>query len=322
MKVNNESTATFEARMAVRAGLRPTVLNPLPGKSNLSLDEALARANAGAANGHASAEIALELMDTDPQYQTRLSLDEEHIEELRKAFLAVGMKEPIRLRKKGDRYVVLRGHHRREAAVRAGWSHAPAIVIDVDDREALLDALISNGGRLDETDFEKSLAYQRAVDLGFAKSQTEISVLFGITQARVSQVMEFQKLPPEIISLLRERPNLITYRVARHIRELCEKHPAHINVITEGMMRIVEGAEEGSVRAWVLQTIQKLTSPARPTLVPREIMTPAGRSFCSVRTSGQKITIDAKGVKAEVLEQAIFETLRRLSQNTGADQSS
>jgi ParB/RepB/Spo0J family partition protein len=299
MKAGTESTADFEARLASRM-----LLNPLPRRNSISVADAVAMAaNSSGPEANTVVELSLELIDTETQYQSRLSLDDTHIDALRQAFEAAGQTEPIQVRRKGDRYVVLRGHHRLEAAKRcAGWTTVKALVVDVGDSEALLRALTGNSGRLDETDFERALGLQRARELGIAETQIGLGRLFGMSQGRVSQILDYLKLPEQVLELLHRHPGLFSYRVAKQVRELCETYPQHLDIIIKGLLRIVDGEEEFTVRPWVLQSIQKLmakeaevavgntSKPAQPG--PEVITTASGEVLCTVKSAGSKLIID------------------------------
>ena len=71
-----------------------------------------------------------------------------------------GIIEPLVVRQRGDRFQIVAGERRYQAAVQVGLRELPVVIRDVDDTEMLELALIENLQRKDLTPFEESEALQ------------------------------------------------------------------------------------------------------------------------------------------------------------------
>ena len=79
---------------------------------------------------------------TPNKTQPRLKIDEKTIAELASSIKGKGLLQPIILRRKEKGYEIIAGERRFRAAVMAGLKEVPAIIKDVDEKEALEIALI------------------------------------------------------------------------------------------------------------------------------------------------------------------------------------
>ncbi len=87
--------------------------------------------------------INLRLIQTSPQ-PVRSAWDENGMNGLVQSVAAQGVIVPVKVRPVGDRYQIIYGHRRVEAARRAGLTAVPAIVESLEENEALVQALIEN----------------------------------------------------------------------------------------------------------------------------------------------------------------------------------
>src|SRR5207244_10679926 len=69
-----------------------------------------------------------------------------------------GILEPLVVRQRGERFQIVAGERRYQAAVQVGLRELPVVVRDVDETEMLELALIENLQRKDLTPFEESEA--------------------------------------------------------------------------------------------------------------------------------------------------------------------
>jgi ParB/RepB/Spo0J family partition protein len=90
-----------------------------------------------------------DLIDPNP-WQPRQHADPERLAELRADIEARGILQPLVVRPHGeDRYQVVAGERRYQAAGLAGLTHLPCVIRDVDDAEAQAMALVENLQRED-----------------------------------------------------------------------------------------------------------------------------------------------------------------------------
>src|SRR5512137_1043490 len=93
--------------------------------------------------------------------QPRISMREETILELATSIQEKGLLQPILLRRKNGKYEIIAGERRYRASLKAGLKEVPAIIKDVDDREALEIALTENLQREDLNPVEVAMVYEK-----------------------------------------------------------------------------------------------------------------------------------------------------------------
>jgi ParB/RepB/Spo0J family partition protein len=251
--------------------------------------------------------IRIDSIDDSP-YQPRELYDPAEIDNLAHSLAAGGLDEPITVRLKANgRHELIKGHRRTRAGRSLGWIEIDADVVDKTDREAKLSAMISNEGRVDLTDYERSKLYQEAKESNFAKTQEEIAHLFGTTQERVSARMAMLKLPKRIIELLEHNPKMFGATTAKEIRQLLSEYPNEEALIEKAVLRINDGANENSVNAWVKQMLKPTAS-----IIPQYITDKAGRTVFKAKFTGREFTIQIKDdlVDAKEIEEIVLATLR------------
>ena len=99
--------------------------------------------------------VAIEQIDPNPNQPRQVMGD---LSELIASIVEKGILEPLLVRQRGDRFQIIAGERRYQAAVQAGLRELPAVVRDVDDTEMLEIALIENLQRKDLTPFEEAEA--------------------------------------------------------------------------------------------------------------------------------------------------------------------
>lgn len=120
------------------------------------------------------------------------------ISELVASIKELGVLEPIIVRPRGDKYEIIVGRRRFEAAKQAGLKSIPAIIKEIDDTQALAVSLIENIQRGELSIREEGEAYlilqQRLNNI------REVARLTGISHRRIIDTLEaysaLQKLAP------------------------------------------------------------------------------------------------------------------------------
>ena len=86
------------------------------------------------------------------------------LSELMASIAEKGIIEPLVVRQRGDRFQIVAGERRYQAAVQVGLRELPVVIRDVDDTEMLELALIENLQRKDLTPFEEAEALHGLAD--------------------------------------------------------------------------------------------------------------------------------------------------------------
>jgi ParB family chromosome partitioning protein len=138
------------------------------------------------------------LMPND--FQPRLGVSDDRLQELAQSIRANGVIQPIVVRKHGDRFQIIAGERRWRASKIAGLPRVPIVVKEVapGHEQSLLEmALIENIQREDLNPIEEALAYRRLAD-EFHLKQEEIAAAVGKDRASVANCIRLLKLPEEV----------------------------------------------------------------------------------------------------------------------------
>lgn len=131
--------------------------------------------------------------------QVRREFDEELIAGLAAALKEVGMLQPIRARKQGDKLIVEDGERRLRAARLIGWETVPVIIEDKPLTEVvtLQRQLVANCQRADLSALEKADAIEKLMRTS-GWSAVQVAAKLGMSAANVSKLLALRTLPEPI----------------------------------------------------------------------------------------------------------------------------
>ncbi len=148
-------------------------------------------------------DIEIACIESNP-FQPRTSIDPEALAELASSIREIGIVQPITVRKIGEnRYQLIAGERRLQAAVMAGLSRIPAYVRTADDQAMLELALVENIQREDLDPIEVAISYHRLIEECHL-TQENLSDRVGKKRSTVSNYLRLLKLPAEIQLALRQ----------------------------------------------------------------------------------------------------------------------
>jgi len=153
-------------------------------------------------------QIPLELLQRG-QYQPRVDMRQDSLEDLASSIKVQGVVQPIVARRIANaggtqRYEIVAGERRWRAAQLAGLAEIPAVIRDVTDEAAIAMALIENIQRENLNPLEESRALDRLIrefDLTHAEAATAV----GRSRATVSNLLRLQDLSDKVKPLLEQR---------------------------------------------------------------------------------------------------------------------
>jgi ParB family chromosome partitioning protein len=140
------------------------------------------------------------------KYQPRKKFDEVSLEELTNSIRERGIIQPIIVRLSSDvedKYEIIAGERRWQAAQYAGIHEVPIIVMNVDNLKSLEFAIVENVQRKDLNPIEEAEGYKRLID-EFSYDQDKVSKFIGKSRAHISNCLRLLTLPQEIIELIIE----------------------------------------------------------------------------------------------------------------------
>jgi len=118
-------------------------------------DEHYVEALAASASSPIGRLLPIDQLDPNPNQPRQVMGD---LSELVASIAEKGIIEPIIVRRRQDRFQIIAGERRYQAAVQAGLPEVPVIIRDIDDDEVTEIALIENLQRKDLTPFEEAEA--------------------------------------------------------------------------------------------------------------------------------------------------------------------
>ena len=142
--------------------------------------------------------VELYLDDIIPnRFQPREVFNEEALKELASSIKEHGVIQPIIVRKLGDKYEIIAGERRYKASTLAGLTKIPAIIRNMDDKEASKVALLENLQRKDLSPIEEARTYRKILELD-DMTQEELGRTMGKSQAAIANKMRLLSLPDEV----------------------------------------------------------------------------------------------------------------------------
>lgn len=131
------------------------------------------------------------------KHQPRESMPDTGLQELAASIKETGVLQPVIVRKRGRGYEIVMGERRWRAAGLAGLKTVPAVVREVDDRDALAMALAENLQREDLNPVEKARAFKKLIDtLGLTQAQAASRL--GLSRTAVSNTLRLLELPARV----------------------------------------------------------------------------------------------------------------------------
>lgn len=194
--------------------------------------------------------VYLHLDDIIPnRFQPREVFDERALKELAASIKEHGVIQPIIVRQVNNKYEIIAGERRYKASALAGMTKIPAIINNLDDKEAAKVALLENLQRKNLNPIEEARTYQKILELDQMTQET-LAKTMGKSQSAVANKLRLLSLTDEVQdSLLKEN---ISERHARTLLNI--KNPEQQK---EMLKRIIN--EKMSVRT-LEEEIRKINS--------------------------------------------------------------
>jgi ParB family transcriptional regulator, chromosome partitioning protein len=171
----------------------------LPDTIAMRHDEHYVEALAASAGTPVGRLIPIEQIDPNPNQPRQVMGD---LSELIASIAEKGIIEPLVVRPRGDRFQIIAGERRYQAAVQAGLHELPVVIRDVDDTEMLELALIENLQRKDLTPFEEAEALHGLAD-SCGYTHEDLARRLGKSRTSVTESLSLNSMPEEVRNLCR-----------------------------------------------------------------------------------------------------------------------
>ena len=149
--------------------------------------------------------------------QPRQVFSEEALSELTESIRQHGILQPISVRRVGTGYELIAGERRLKAAQKAGLTEIPCIVMQMDDTESCLAAMIENLQRQDLDFIEEASGIAKLMQLADL-NQEQAAKILGKSQSAVANKLRLLKHSEAVLTALRQ--GKLTERHARALLKL------------------------------------------------------------------------------------------------------
>jgi ParB family chromosome partitioning protein len=171
----------------------------LPERIAMRHDEHYVEALAASAGAPIGRLIPIDRIDPNPNQPRQVMGD---LTELIASISEKGILEPLVVRPRGDRFQIVAGERRYQAAVQANLRELPVVIRDVDETEMLELALIENLQRKDLTPFEESEAlHGLAESCGY--THEDLARRLGKSRTSVTESLALHAIPESVRDLCR-----------------------------------------------------------------------------------------------------------------------
>ncbi len=161
--------------------------------------------------------LPLHLVMPNPN-QPRKIFDHDALRELSESIRQYGVIQPVTVRKMRDgTYELVAGERRLKAAGLAGLLKIPAIIIEMEDEDSAIVALVENIQRQNLSFMEEALAYRQLLDK-CNLTQEELAKKVGKTQSAIANKIRLLRLPTSVREIVKD--NSLTERHARALLRL------------------------------------------------------------------------------------------------------
>ena len=167
--------------------------------------------------------------------QPRKVFRPEALAELSDSIRRHGILQPLSVRRSGSGYELIAGERRLRAAQMAGLTEIPCIIMQMNDRESGMAAMIENLQRQDLDFIEEAMGIANLMSL-FEMSQEQTARMLGKSQSAIANKLRILRHSSDVLMALREGG--LTERHARALLRLetdAEKLSAIAEMVRQGM---------------------------------------------------------------------------------------
>jgi ParB family transcriptional regulator, chromosome partitioning protein len=171
----------------------------LPTTVRMRHDEHYVESLAASASSPIGRLLPIDQLDPNPNQPRQVMGD---LSELIASISEKGILEPLVVRQRGQRFQIIAGERRYQAAIQAGLAEVPAVIREVDDTEVIELALIENLQRKDLTPFEEAEALHGLAErCGY--THEDLARRLGRSRTAVTESLALNSMPEEVRNLCR-----------------------------------------------------------------------------------------------------------------------
>ena len=137
--------------------------------------------------------------------QPRKLFEKEALDELTVSIKERGVIQPLIVRRSqelDEKYELIAGERRWQAAQSAGLNEVPVVIIDADNLKSLELAIIENVQRKDLNPIEEAESYKNLIE-NFGYDQERVSKFIGKSRSHISNSLRLLSLPEKLIDMIK-----------------------------------------------------------------------------------------------------------------------
>ena len=225
--------------------------------------------------------------------QPRTVFRQEALEELAESIRQHGVLQPLSVRRVGNGYELIAGERRLRAAQMAGLSEIPCIVMNMDDRESAMTAMVENLQRQDLDFVEEAQGISDLLQR-WDMSQEQVARLLGKSQSAVANKLRLLRHSPEVLQRLRESG--LTERHGRALLKLKteEEKLAAISVIVQQSMNVARAEK-------YIQELQKSAEKGPQRINVGMFLNNLSQSLARIQSSGIRAVSERRETEDEIV---------------------
>ncbi len=171
----------------------------LPETVRMRHDEHYVEALTASAGAPVGRLVPIDQIDPNPTQPRQMMGD---LSELIASISDKGILEPLLVRQRGDRFQIIAGERRYQAAVQSGLKELPVVIRDAEDDEVIELALVENLQRKDLTPFEEADAMS-ALTQRCGYTHEELAHRLAKSRSAVTESLSLAKMPEEVRNVCR-----------------------------------------------------------------------------------------------------------------------
>ena len=225
--------------------------------------------------------------------QPRKRFHSEPLNELAESIRRHGILQPLSVRRSGGGYVLIAGERRLRAAQLAGLTEIPCIVMNMDEKESGMAAMIENLQRQDLDFVEEAMGISLLMSQ-WSMSQEQTARLLGKSQSAVANKLRLLRHSPLVLEAIREAG--LTERHARALLKLTDEARTleAIEVIARQEMSVARA--EGYIASLLEQR-----SPPQPKANVGSFLNNLSQSLAKIQRSGVAAVSERRETESQIV---------------------
>ena len=225
--------------------------------------------------------------------QPRKIFKEKALSDLADSINRHGILQPLSVRRVGSAYELIAGERRLRAALQAGLTEIPCIVMTMDQQESGLAAMVENLQRQDLDFIEEARGISRLMEK-YRIGQEQAASLLGRSQSAVANKLRLLKHSDEVLETLRQ-----TELTERHARALL-KLPTESQKLAAIATIVQQDLNVAKAEQYILSLLQQRDKP-QPQPNVTAFLRHLTQSLTKIQKSGVSAISERRETESEIV---------------------